>query len=158
MNRANDAAVELLHSWTSATPLDSRISTPMIKTALLSLLTQLERELHGSAARSDALRLGELLHPEFVEFGCSGRRYGFSEIVAQLQQEPAAVAVHSQDFAARLVAEGVALLTCKSAQVGRDGALERHALRSSLWQQTPRGWQMLFHQGTPTQVFVQRAP
>ena len=129
----------------------------MTTSALLSLLTQLERELHGSAARSDARRLGELLHPEFVEFGCSGRRYGFSEIIAQLQQEPAAVAVHSADFAVRVVSEGVALLTYKSAQVGRDGALERHALRSSLWQQTPQGWQMLFHQGTPTHAFVQQA-
>ena len=55
------------------------------------------------------------------------------------------------------MAEGVALLTYKSAHVGRDGALERHALRSSLWQQTPQGWQMLFHQGTPIQAFVQHA-
>ena len=130
----------------------------MNKTALLYLLTQLERELHGSAARSNARRLGELLHPEFVEFGCSGRRYGFSEIIAQLQQEAPDTTIHAQDFAVRLVAEGVALLTYKSAQVGCDGALERHALRSSLWQQTPQGWQMLFHQGTPTQAFVQHAP
>ena len=100
----------------------------------------------------------ESAHPEFVESGCSGRRYGFNEIIAQLQQEPAAAAVHSQDFAVRLVAEGVALLTYKSAQVVREGALERHALRSSLWQQTPQGWQMLFHQGTPTQAFVQHVP
>ena len=129
----------------------------MNKTALLYRLTQLEHELHGSAARSNVRRLGELLHPEFVEFGCSGRRYGFREIIAQLQQEPPATAIHSQDFAVRLVTEGVALLTYKSAQVGRDGALERHALRSSLWQQAPQGWQMLFHQGAPTQAFVQHA-
>ncbi len=70
----------------------------MTTSALLSLLTQLERELHGLAARSDARRLGELLHPEFVEFGCSGRRYDFSEIIAQLQQEPPPTAIHSQDF------------------------------------------------------------
>ncbi len=125
--------------------------------ALLSLLTQLERELHGSATRSHPRRLGELLHPEFVEFGYSGRRYGFSEIIAQLQQEAPAITVHAQDFAVRLVAEGVALLTYKSAQVRRDGALERHALRSSLWQQTPQGWQMLFHRCTPTQAFMQHA-
>jgi hypothetical protein len=72
----------------------------------------------------------ESAHPEFVEVGCSGRRYGFSEAIAQLQQEPAAAAVHSRDFAVRIAAEGVALLTYKSAHVGRDGALERHALRS----------------------------
>lgn len=126
--------------------------------ALVSLLKQLERELHAPAVRSDARRLGELLHPDFVEFGYAGHRYGFAEIVALLQQAPAAVAIHSQDFAVRLVAEGVALLTYKSAQMSGDGALQRHALRSSLWQQTPQGWQLLFHQGTPTQPFTQPAP
>jgi hypothetical protein len=124
--------------------------------ALLSLLRQRERELHAPAVRSNARRLGELLHPEFVEFGYSGRRYDFPDIVAQLQQAPAAIVIHSQDFAVRLVAEGLALLTYKSAQVGGDGVLQRHALRSSLWQQTPLGWQLLFHQGTPTQAFAQQ--
>jgi hypothetical protein len=31
-----------------------------------------------------------------------------------------------------------------------DGMLERHALRASIWKCSPDGWQIVFHQGTPT--------
>jgi len=37
------------------------------------------------------------------------------------------------------------------ANVLPDGAHERHTLRTSIWQWTEQGWQMRFHQGTPTQ-------
>jgi hypothetical protein len=35
--------------------------------------------------------------------------------------------------------------------VGADGSRHRHTLRSSLWQRSSRGWQLRFHQGTPTE-------
>ena len=52
--------------------------------------------------------------------------------------------------------DGVALLTYRSAEVGDDGEAARHALRTSLWVRGRDGWQIRFHQGTPTGPFVVR--
>jgi hypothetical protein len=38
-----------------------------------------------------------------------------------------------------------------------DGALERHTLRTSLWQSTGQGWQLRFHQGSPVAAFEKHA-
>lgn len=127
---------------------------------LLQTLRALECELHGPQARGDAARLAELLHPEFREFGRSGRSYTQAEIVARLLAEPvdapeaAVVVVHAQDFVLSPLADGLALLTYRSAHRAGAGALERHTNRSSIWRRGPAGWQMLFHQGTPTDVFL----
>ena len=40
-------------------------------------------------------------------------------------------------------------------EMNSDGDLFRHTFRSSLWQRMQHGWQLRFHQGTPTSAFVQ---
>lgn len=125
-------------------------------TLLLAELHALEVELHSLAARTSAHRLRDLLHPEFREFGRSGKAYSLSEVEAALQAETEVLPIHAQDFAIRELSEGVALLTYKSADC-QAGKLQRHTLRSSLWKLGPSGWQMLFHQGTPTEAFAQNA-
>jgi hypothetical protein len=62
-----------------------------------------------------------------------------------------------RDFVLEPLAEGCALLTYRSASITADGTLERHTNRSSVWQLTPEGWKMLFHQGTPTTPFEKHA-
>jgi hypothetical protein len=64
------------------------------------------------------------------------------------------VEVHAQNFELLSLSHSVALLTYQSAQVGPSGALERHANRCSLWRREPQGWQMVFHQGSPTEGFA----
>jgi hypothetical protein len=66
--------------------------------------------------------------------------------------------VHSSDFDLVVLGEGVALLTYLSAHMNVSGNLHRHTLRSSIWVRTAAGWQIRFHQGTPTTqaVFDQR--
>ena len=129
----------------------------MVSEELNALLVKLERELHDPSVRCNRTRLAVLLHPEFVEFGRSGRSYTFSQIVEHLEASPAVpLAIHAQDFNVCLLHDEVALVTYKSAQVHAEGKLERHTLRSSLWLRTADGWQMVFHQGTPTGDFEQR--
>jgi hypothetical protein len=70
-----------------------------------------------------------------------------------LRHEIPAGPVWAQDFSVAEIADGIALLTYRSAYVEETGELRRHALRTSLWQRTQRGWQMRFHQGTPTEPF-----
>ncbi len=61
--------------------------------------------------------------------------------------------IWSQNYRLEQLTADLALLTYRSAYVTASGVVERHALRASLWQLTGAGWQMRFHQGTPTEAF-----
>lgn len=121
---------------------------------LLATLRALEVETYQACIRGEAIRLGELLHSSFREFGRSGRTYGRGDTLASFAGQPQAYQVLSQDFRAEELAVGLALLTYRSAQVDADGTIARHSLRTSLWQLTEAGWQLRFHQGTPTEAFA----
>ncbi|WP_320783673.1 nuclear transport factor 2 family protein [Streptomyces sp. CRN 30] len=88
--------------------------------------------------------VGALLHPEFTEFGVSGRRWDRASIVAALTDpagpmaRPATARMHGVR-----VAPDVVHLTYDSESDGR------WAHRSSLWRRTGDGWRLYFHQGTP---------
>src|SRR5262245_21650135 len=131
--------------------------------ALLQTLRALEVALHQPFVRHDRKRLDQLLHPNFREFGRSGREYDRAEMMILFlnEQPPSAEQpssqVWSQDFALEPLAEGCAVLTYRSASIRADGTLERHTNRSSVWQLTAQGWKMLFHQGTPTAPFEKHA-
>lgn len=119
-------------------------------TTLLKELVRLEVELHQQETRRSKDRMETLLHPEFSEFGRSGCRYVRDDILGGSNAATVLPAVHAQDFELNVLAEDVALLTYLSAHVDADGNLHRHTLRSSVWVHTKAGWQMRFHQGTPT--------
>lgn len=119
--------------------------------SLLHHLKALEIELHEPSVRCDAARLDELIHQEFVEFGRSGATYTKEALLARLSTATDHPKVVADNFSIRVLATDVALLTYRSAQMLADGTLHRVALRSSIWQQSGSGWQMSFHQGTPTE-------
>jgi hypothetical protein len=125
----------------------------MAESVLVVVLESLERELHRCMAESDSHRMAELLHRDFMEFGRSGRSYTFEQIFAQLREQRVFPLVHSQDYSVRSLAVDVALLTYRSANLSHGGILERHSLRSSVWQRDRGGWQLVFHQGTITEPF-----
>lgn len=120
--------------------------------ALLAALSRLECALHRLVLRTDAAALRALLHEDFLEFGRSGRVYRLADIVAQLGAETVPVEVRATQFELKRLAPDCALLSYRAAHVGANGALCRHTLRASIWQAGPAGWQMRFHQGTPTEV------
>ena len=124
---------------------------------LLKHLRELEVILHQPDVRRDPDRVNELLHESFFEFGCSGHSYNRFDILEMLQQESSLGSIWSQDFSVAEITDGVALLTYKSAFIDENGEISGYTLRSSLWQLTARGWQMRFHQGTPTDSSVKGA-
>ena len=126
----------------------------MTEEPLLSHLRDLEVALHQPSVRADIHRLDELLHPSFIEFGRSGRKYTKADMLRELPAAQPAAAIWAQNFAVAEIADGVALLTYQSAHVDANGELSRPTLRSSLWQRSGSGWQMRFHQGTPTHAFA----
>jgi len=115
--------------------------------ALLEELRSLEIELHKDRSRR---RMEALLHPDFMEFGKSGRTYTRDEILNEFATDATLPVVQSNHFAVTPLAPGVALLTYVSAHVNADGTSDRVTLRSSIWVQTELGWRMRFHQGTAT--------
>jgi len=117
---------------------------------LLEILQKLETELHQLRTPRNHSRMDELLHPEFEEFGRSGRRYLREEVLTEFSANTDYARVVSTDFAVHALGAGVALFTYSSARRDESGFLHRHTLRSSVWVLGDKGWQMRFHQGTPT--------
>jgi hypothetical protein len=117
---------------------------------LFEQLRDLEVELHRLETRRNRERLEQLLHPDFLEFARSGRRFSRNEVLEEFAAVGAAletVRVEQLEFAE--IGPGIVLVTYLSAHRTEAGDLHRHTLRSSLWIETETGWRMRFHQGTP---------
>jgi len=127
----------------------------MSESELLTMLRELEVSLQQPEVRRDLQRLGALLHEEYLEFGRSGRLYGKADVLAAISDVRTFPCLWSQDFTLRRLANDVALLTYRSACLGEAGTLKDPTLRASIWQRSPYGWQISFHQGTPTSIFAQ---
>ncbi|MDK2126145.1 nuclear transport factor 2 family protein [Parachitinimonas caeni] len=126
---------------------------------LLLHLQTLEVLLHQPEKRTDAAMVSRLIHEDFFEIGRSGTPYNKAQIIQLLESErtEGSARIWSQDYRLHLREGNAALLVYKSAHLDADQGLMRHALRSSLWQCTDAGWQMIFHQGTPTAPFAAAA-
>lgn len=120
---------------------------------LLETLITLERELHCATANTGLTRVSELIHPDFREYGRSGREYDFAAIAEHLLTQTREVAIHAQNFAVQQLAPSLALLTYQTADQHDNGEFDRYTLRSSIWQHNAQTWQMIFHQGTATAEF-----
>ena len=109
-------------------------------------LVALEEGLWRPETRGDDAWMRERLHPDFREFGRSGRAYAYAD----------AFGAGGIEFECRLplpnlvvaeLAPGVAQLTYDS--VVRYGEDVEHGHRSSIWRHDGERWRLLFHQGTP---------
>lgn len=127
-------------------------SSPTLDTeALLAVLRSLEERLLTPQMRSSPGEVANLLADDFVEFGRSGRIHDKQQTVEALAGE-----THGSEPAERTashfhineLADGVALLTYRSTL--RMAGNVSHSLRSSIWIWCDGRWQMVFHQGTPT--------
>jgi hypothetical protein len=111
-------------------------------------LKKLETELLRPEVRRSPEKMAAFLADDFVEFGRSGRIYGKADILETVAQSFAGQ-LSLLEFAAKALAPSVALVTYRSILRDANGS-ERHALRSSIWTHTEKGWRLVFHQGTPT--------
>ncbi len=116
---------------------------------LCELIRGLEEALHKPEVRKDAAQVSQLLHSGFLEIGRSGRRFDKSSILEELRAEEPTLGIRSSGYEVELITPGVALLTYESWRLDRSGGRIRETLRSSLWIETPDGWRLRFHQGTP---------
>ncbi len=104
-------------------------------------VVRLEIDLLDPAHRGDRGFVERLLHPDFEEFGSSGRHWHRDEIIAAMLTDPTLPPSEPTDFRTVELGPDAILLTYRT----------RTALRSSIWVRTSVGWQVRFHQGTAHQ-------
>jgi ribonuclease HI len=107
-----------------------------------AIVEALERELLRPETRADLGRTGVLLHPDFTEFGSSGRIWTRDAMMLELEGSPAGP-IELELLGADRLGESTVLLTYRS--YTRTGT----TLRSSLWVREGAQWRLRFHQGTP---------
>ncbi|MEB4615031.1 nuclear transport factor 2 family protein [Leucobacter sp. M11] len=103
-----------------------------------------EQDLLDPRVRGDAERMVALLHPEFREFGRSGRVWDTNALLSDLR------AGSDYPFERARLSEPVTEV------LGPDAVLLTYLLhdtdgvtrRSSIWRRTPDGVRLYFHQGT----------
>jgi len=109
----------------------------------LDLIMRLERELQTKACRNDRARLLELLAPDFVEVGASGRVWDRSRILQLLASQAGDTdEITVTNLAGRMLAERFALVHWGSVYKGQS------ARRTSLWRHDEHGWRLVHHQAT----------
>ncbi|MFI1396975.1 DUF4440 domain-containing protein [Streptomyces sp. NPDC020681] len=103
-----------------------------------------ELRLLDPAVRTSPERLAELFHPDYREFGTSGRLWDRDSIIAALtaRDAPAPRPITASRIRGVQLARDVVHLTFDT----DTGAHRAH--RSSLWRLTAGGWLLYFHQGT----------
>jgi len=93
--------------------------------------------------RADPRRVRGLLHPDFTEFGASGRIWESEQMVEALAADPAPAEHRAVDLVPVSLSTGAVLLTY------RIDDPQRPSLRSSVWLRNADGqWLLRFHQGT----------
>ena len=111
--------------------------------AALTLVCELELGLLTPENRQDAAFLHRVLHPDFIEFGASGRTWTCESIIADLISTTPEASIEVTAMTARRIDTDTILITYHADRSGL------RSLRSSIWVQHHANWTMLFHQGTP---------
>ena len=114
------------------------------------IIYDLEISLLTPAVRASAEKLNILLADDFREFGSSGEVYNKQNILEQLPKatQMARGEFFVSDFQVQHLAEDIVLATFTTDKISSDNS-RVVSLRSSIWKKTGKGWQMVFHQGTP---------
>ncbi|MER7988756.1 DUF4440 domain-containing protein [Streptomyces noursei] len=107
-----------------------------------------ELQLMDPQVRASRERAGQLLDPQFVEVGGSGRRWTYEAMLAELPDHPGSSLDGSRyepsDISGVLLAPGLVHLTFETV-LG-----ERRTRHSSIWRKAAdaAGWRMYYHQAT----------
>lgn len=108
-----------------------------------------ELRLMDPGVRMSQTLTRELLDPDFVEVGASGRRWTYEEMLAELPEMDGAAGdgprYEPSEMTGVMLAPGLVHLTYETTIGGC------RARRSSLWRKQRAGgkWQMYYHQATP---------
>ncbi|WP_215396383.1 DUF4440 domain-containing protein [Rheinheimera oceanensis] len=115
-------------------------------------LIELEQLLVQPATRLSVELLNRHLADDFYEIAATGRCFGKADVLERLPTETPPV-ITQQDFDCRVLAVGLAQLTYRATIQRAENQSPSYSVRSSIWRSDGGEWQMVFHQGTPSQPF-----
>lgn len=120
-----------------------RMTTPGIQQAMDNELALLTRKV-----RANPSMVASLLDLEFQEIGASGRLWSRELMISTLAAESSHSdgPIEASDMRGTQLSPDLILLTYVTEFD------QRRARRSSLWRRTDGSWQLLFHQGTPSNL------
>jgi hypothetical protein len=113
-------------------------------------LYRLEQFLALAGERPTREELERYIADDFVEHGASGRTWTKDAVIEAIQTWPS-VEREIVDFCVRTLSDSVALVTYKSKRHAQHPSVQHTSLRASIWRRNGTSWELLFHQGTPTQ-------
>jgi hypothetical protein len=126
--------------------MESTIFTDPELSGVLAELISREPIFHRPELGITRAEFENMTVADFWEIGASGRRYGREQVLHALEKRyavPHDDIWETTNFDCRKLAEHVYLLTYNLLQNN-----ERRTRRSTIWQHTPDGWKIVFHQGT----------
>ncbi len=109
-------------------------------------LRELEERLLKPEIRTSAEEISKLLADDFFEYGSSGHVWHKHEGISD--GGIGLVRMTLSHFEIHQLSEEAVLTTYR---IFNEKTLQ-HTLRSSIWKYGQNGWQMFFHQGTPTRA------
>lgn len=113
-------------------------------------IRQLEERLVNPAVRKSEMELNDLLADEFVEVGSSGKIYDKRQTIQTLLEESGFRAMMT-NFKILVLSADCVLLSYRAAiSLNTDETKTVFSLRSSIWKRNGDQWQIIFHQGTPS--------
>jgi hypothetical protein len=121
---------------------------PEVAHILAELITH-EPIFHRPEKGSSRSDFERMTVPDFWEVGASGRRYSRATVLDELERRYAAPEPdvwETLGFHCRKLSSDTYLLTYTLIQNET-----RRTRRSTIWQHTPDGWKIVFHQGTIVQ-------
>jgi len=124
-----------------------------IDPALSEHLCKLEELMAKPEVRRSPEELARLLAEDFREFGSSGRVFDKGQIIDALQNQPP-VQLWLDEFHVESLAPDVALVTYRGNCRFSGSDQVSHSLRSSIWRNRDGRWEVVFHQGTPSQAVI----
>ena len=113
---------------------------------ILAELSSREPIFHRSEFGTSRADFERMTTESFWETGASGRRYSRKYVLDELEKRhssPHEGIWETRDFHCRRLADDVYLLTYTLLQNH-----QRLTRRATIWQSTPEGWKIVYHQGT----------
>ncbi len=129
--------------------MEPKPTTPPELTGVLAELSAREPIFHRPEFGTTRADFDRLMVADYWETGASGRRYAREPILDEMERRysaPHEEVWETSDFHCRQLAENVYLFTYTLLQ-----DRQRLTRRATIWQRTPDGGQIVYHQGTIVQ-------
>lgn len=112
------------------------------------IIRELEERLLQPSVRASEKDVSEILADDFIEYGSSGRIYDKKSVIEGFQSKDSTQRSLS-DFMIKKLDTNTFLATYLAMKQETNGQ-KSYSLRSSIWKMIENRWQIIFHQGTPT--------